>query len=492
MTPLRGGLMVCGTTSDAGKSITVAGLCRVLARRGVRVAPFKAQNMALNSGVTATGHEIGRAQYLQAEAAGVEPEVAMNPILLKPTSDRVAQVVLNGRPFGTMDAVEYHDHKPMLLRTVLASLADLRSRFDVVLLEGAGSPTEINLLANDIVNLRIAHEAGLPALVVGDIDRGGVFAAFYGTVALLPDHLRALVRGFVINKFRGDPTLLLDGPAQLEAACGVPTLGVVPMVPDLDLDAEDSLALGQRRNNSTDAVLDIAVVALPYLANFTDFDALAAEPGVGVRYVRSVGELGHPHLVILPGSKATVADLDWLRATGLADAVTACAWQRIPVLGICAGFQMLGETIDDPVESGAGQVPGLGLLPVATTFEPDKVLRRSTGAALGVGLRGYQIHHGRVRPVGERAEPWLVFAGAVDGVRRERVFGTTVHGLFDADDFRRAFLAVVATAAGVTQPPSAVEYRAVREARLDRLADVFETHLDLDRIIDLIGSAGSG
>ena len=479
--------MVCGTTSDAGKSITVAGLCRVLARRGVSVAPFKAQNMALNSGVTRSGHEIGRAQYLQAEAAGVEPEVAMNPILLKPTSDRGAQVVLNGKPFGDMDAAEYHAHKPMLLATVMSSLAELRQRFDVVLLEGAGSPTEINLLASDIVNLRIARDAGLDAIVVGDIDRGGVFAHFYGTVVLLPDDLRGLVKGFVINKFRGDPSLLLDGPAQLEARCGVPTLGVVPMIPDLDLDAEDSMALSARRHGSARPVLDVAVIALPRLSNFTDFDALAAEPAVGVRYVRSVGELGTPHLLVVPGSKSTVADLAWLRDAGLDAAIRRLAGAgTTTVLGICAGYQMLGRAIDDTVESGGGRVEGLGLLPVSTTFHAGKILRRAEGTALGRRLHGYQIHHGRV--VADAAEPdvWLRFAGADDGVRARTVYGTTVHGLFDADGFRTAFLGDVARRSGLALPASTLRYTELRESRLDRLAEVFEDHLDLDRIVELI------
>lgn len=476
--------MVCGTTSDAGKSIMVTGLCRVLARRGVRVAPFKAQNMSLNSGVTASGHEIGRAQYLQAEAAGVEPEVAMNPILLKPTSDRDSQVVLNGWPAGSMDAAAYHERKPALLAGVLDSLADLRSRFDVVLLEGAGSPTEINLLPHDIVNLRIAHEAGLRAVVVGDIDRGGVFAALYGTVVLLPDHLRACVGGFIVNKFRGDPTLLLDGPAELEARCGVPTLGVVPMVPRLGLDAEDSMALEAMPVPPADTVLDIAVIAFPYVSNFTDFDALACESGVGVRYVRSVGELGRPHLVILPGSKSTVADLGWLRSHGLDRAIAAL---DTVVLGICAGYQMMGERIADGVESDVASVDGLGWLPVTTTFERAKVLRSSTGAALGAEVRGYQIHHGRVAPHG--GDAWLTFDGAVDGVRARDRFGTTVHGLFDADGFRRAFVAFVAARHGVSLPPASHTYADVRLARLDRLADVLEAHLDLDRVFALIEAA---
>ncbi len=306
--------MICGTTSDAGKSTLVTALCRQLARRGVRVAPFKAQNMALNSYVTPAGHEIGRAQGVQALAAGVEPDVAMNPILLKPTAERASQVIVNGAPIGVMTAAEYHAAKPDLLPLALDALADLRSRFDVVVCEGAGSPAEINLLDHDVSNLRIAAEAGLPALVVGDIDRGGVFAALYGTVELLPPEYRSLVKGFVINKLRGDPALLFDGTADLERRTGVPTLGVLPMLPleVTALDAEDSLALDSPRPSAGPPVadgLDVAVVRLPWISNVTDVDAFAVEPGVTVRLVRHAGELGRPDLVVLPGSKSTVADL---------------------------------------------------------------------------------------------------------------------------------------------------------------------------------------
>jgi adenosylcobyric acid synthase len=498
MQGLRGGLMVCGTTSDAGKSTVVAGLCRLLARQGVSVAPFKAQNMALNSAVTATGHEIGRAQYLQAVAAGVEPEVAMNPILLKPTADRTSQVVVQGRSIGTMTAAEYHEHKPELLTMVLDALADLRGRFDVVLCEGAGSPTEINLLAHDIVNLRIAREAALPAIVVGDIDRGGVFASLYGTVALLPPDLRALVHGFVINKFRGDPSLLFDGPAVLETASGVPTIGILPMLDALNLDAEDSLSLERgwpTPMGAPPSVLDVAVIAFPRLSNVTDMDPLAAEPGVSVRLVRDARSLGRPHLVVLPGTKATVADLAWLRARHLDTAISASG---ATVLGICGGYQMLGRAIDDPVESGDGAVPGLGWLPVTTQFEPDKVLRRDHGSALGAALHGYQIHHGRVHPdpSTDRAVQWLKFAGQTDGVavvdpssRTGAIYGTTVHGLFEADGFRRRFLEQVAAAHGVTLPTASLCFATHRTAQLDRVADALETHLDMSRLVELIETA---
>src|SRR4051812_42880062 len=422
--------MVCGTSSDAGKSHVVTGLCRLLSRSGVKVAPFKAQNMALNSFVTPSGHEIGRAQGVQALAAGVEPEVAMNPILLKPTGERTSQVVVMGRPVAHLDALQYHERKPQLLATVLDALADLRARFDVVLCEGAGSPAEINLLDHDIANLRIAAEARLPAVVVGDIDRGGVFAALYGTVALLPAGYRRLVRGFVVNKFRGDPALLFDATADLERRCGIPTLGILPMlVADVvAFDAEDSLALDGPRPGTGAPVadpLDVAVVRFPAISNVTDVDALALEPGVAVRLVRSAAELGRPDLVVLPGTKATVADLAWLRAGGWPAAIVASS---ADVLGICGGYQMLGDKIDDSVESGAGVVEGLGWLPVHTVFAADKVVRR-------VGATGYEIHHGRVMGTTDRSP---------DG----RVRGTSVHGLLEDDAERAALLVAVAERRG--------------------------------------------
>lgn len=482
--------MVCGTASDAGKTAVVTGLCRLLARQGVKVAPFKAQNMALNSFVTVSGHEIGRAQATQAMAAGVEPEVAMNPILLKPTSVRTSQVVVLGRPVGHLLAADYHARKPELLPVVLDSLADLRSRFDVVIAEGAGSPAEINLLDHDIVNLRVADEAGLPALVVGDIDRGGVFAALYGTVALLPEGYRRRVRGFVINKFRGDPALLGGGLADLEARCGVPTLGVLPWVPGISLDAEDSLALRSARPDPGDAVgdhLDVAVVAWPTISNFTDLDALAVEPGVGVRLVRSAGALGDPDLVVLPGSKSTLSDLDWMRRHGLDRAVAAARDAGASVVGICGGYQVLGCELSDPggVEAAAGTTAaGLGWLQVATRFEPDKVTRRRDGTALGEAVTGYEIHHGRT--TGE-AEPWVHLPAPEGAVDPERsVYGTALHGLFEADRFRSTFLRLVAERRRKRFVPAGVSFAAAREAQWDRLADLVGDHLDrarLERII---------
>ncbi len=480
---LRGALHVSGCTSDAGKSTVVVGLCRLLARNGVSVAPFKAQNMALNSYVTRTGDEIGRAQGVQALAAGLDPTAAMNPILVKPTTDRASQVVVMGQPIGVMTAAEYHEHKPRLRSLVLEALADLRSQHDVVLLEGAGSPTEINLLAHDIVNLRLAVEGGMRAIVVGDIDRGGVFAHLYGTVALLPPELRATVGGFLINCFRGDPALLGDGTAQLEAACGVPTLGVLPMLDGLWLDGEDSVALGRPIPSAGPPradPLEVVAVRLPRLSNYTDLDALALEPGVSVRYVADAASIGRPDLVVIPGSKETVRDLAWLRANGIDEAIAASG---ADVLGICAGYQLLGDTITDDVESASGTVAGLGWLPgVTTTFGSEKVLRQHDGA----DASGYQIHHGRV--TGPVDAGWVPLDDGDEGTVRPdgRVRGTTLHGLFEHDAFRRRFLVDLADRRGTGFAPADVVFAEARTARFDTIADALEAHLDLDALGELI------
>jgi adenosylcobyric acid synthase len=490
---LRGALMVCGTTSDAGKSTVVAGLCRLLARQGVRVAPFKAQNMSLNSVVTTSGHEIGRAQGIQAHAAGVPAEIAMNPILLKPTGDQTSQVVVNGMAWKVLTAAEYHACKPDLLPLVLDALADLRSRFDVVLCEGAGSPTEINLLDHDIVNLRIAHEASLPAIVVGDINPGGVFAALYGTVALLPDHLRACVRGLVINKLRGDPALLLDGCTQLTERTGVPVLGVIPWLASTGLDAEDSMALEVSLIMAGEALadeLDVAVVRFPRISNFTDLDPFSVEPGVRVRYVHDRAGLGAPDLVVLPGSKATVDDLAWLHRTGIAAEISRT---DAVVLGICGGYQMMGKSIDDPVECRAGVVDALGMLPVSTHFEPSKVTLLRSGMADARSVHGYQIHHGRVRVQG--GDEFVVLddahGHAVDGVRAGARCGTTLHGLFEADEFRRAFLGSVAAHRGKRFISGGRCFEQARLDALDQLADALAEHLDMVAIERLIATAGA-
>jgi adenosylcobyric acid synthase len=480
---------VAGTGSDAGKTVLVAGLCRWLARQGVRVAPFKAQNMSLNSFVTLDGAEIGRAQAMQAAAAGIEPAADMNPVLLKPGSDRLSQVVVLGRPEAEADAVGYRAHAPRLRQVALDSLARLRDAYDVVICEGAGSPAEINLRDTDVANLGLARAAGLPVIVVGDIDRGGVFAAMYGTLALLAPEDQALISGFVINKFRGAPELLDSGLAMLKQLTGRPVYGVLPHVEGLWLDAEDSLSLDAHERDlgtppssfGTRDFLRVAVVRLPRISNFTDVDALSAEPGVLVRFAVSPADLADADLVVLPGSRATVADLAWLRDRGLAAAVTERARAGRPVLGICGGYQMLAGRIDDPVESRRGPVDGLGLLPVRVRFGAGKILGRPRGRAMGAPVAGYEIHHGVAEVTDPAAEPFL------DGCRRGAVWGTSWHGALENDEFRRAFLAEVATLAGRDFTPApGTDFAAVREARLDVLGDLVAGHLDTAALSRLI------
>jgi adenosylcobyric acid synthase len=492
---VRGALLVAGTGSDAGKSALVAGLCRWLARQGVTVAPFKAQNMSLNSFVTAEGAEIGRAQAMQAAAAGIEPTADMNPVLLKPGSDRRSQLVVLGHPEAEADAVGYRAHAPRLRQVALASLARLRDRYDVVICEGAGSPAEINLRADDVANMSLARAAGLPVIIVGDIDRGGVFAALFGTLALLSPADQALISGFVINKFRGAAELLDSGLSMLQRLTGRPVLGVLPWREGLWLDAEDSLALaspvprGSHRGPfGAKDFLRIAVVRLPRISNFTDVDALAAEPGVLVRFADDPAGLADADLVVLPGTRATVADLAWLRERGLASAIVDRAGRHRPVLGICGGYQMLADQIDDPVESGQGRVAGLAVLPVRVRFEATKRLGRPAGRALGAPVAGYEIHHGIAEvtdPAGqghEGTEPFL------DGCRRGAVWGTSWHGVLENDEFRRAFLAEVAALAGRDFTPAPdTDFAAVRQARLDVLGDLVACHLDtaaLGRLIE--------
>lgn len=486
---MKGALLVCGTHSDAGKSVVTAGICRWLRRTGVRVAPFKAQNMALNSVVTLDGGEIGRAQAVQAAAAGIEPDVAMNPVLIKPSGDRHSQVIVMGRPYADVDARSYQLLKDELRPIVAAALADLRERYDVVVCEGAGSPTEINLRQADLTNMGLARAAGLPVLLVGDIDRGGVFASLYGSLALLDPDDQAHVAGFVINKFRGDASILSPGLTRIQKLTGRPTFGVLPWVEDLWMDVEDSLSLEASRPEAPAAgdTIDIAVLRLRWMSNFTDLDALAAEPGVRVRFTRSAADVERADLLVVPGTKATVDDLARLRAAGLDRAIVARAAAGAPILGICGGYQLLGERIFDEVESRGGEVDGLGLLPVVTTFAAEKLLRRRAGSCPWLGTRasGYEIRHGHVERRGGES---LLAAddGEPDGCRVGAVIGTSWHGALEQDELRRALLARVAAARGRRFVPGTTSFAAARETRLDVLGDLVAGHLDTARLAALI------
>jgi adenosylcobyric acid synthase len=482
---MRGALLVAGTSSDAGKSVLVAGICRWLARQGVRVAPFKAQNMSNNSAVTVDGGEIGRAQAMQARAAGLEPSVRFNPVLLKPGTDRSSQVVLLGKPAGALRDYRERDFAD----TVLSTLDGLRHDFDVVVCEGAGSPAEVNLRDRDIANLGLARAANLPMLVVGDIDRGGVLAHLFGTLAVLAGDDQDMIQAFAINKFRGDESLLRPGLDWLTAATGRPVLGVLPWRSDLWLDTEDSLSyaadgvIGRPLPPHGEQWLRVAVVRLPRISNATDVEALACEPGVAVRFVTEPSRLADADLIVLPGTKSTVDDLDWLRDKGLADAIVHT---DKPVFGICGGYQMLGRRIVDHVESGRGEVTGLGLLDLEVEFAPEKTLTRPVGTALGHPVSGYEIHHGRVVT---QPDPGLVEqAGSLEGARTERVMATHWHGLLDNDAFRRDFLRWAAATAGRDgfTPAPDTNVANARSAQLDVLADLVEQHLDTAYLEKLI------
>jgi adenosylcobyric acid synthase len=489
---VSGALLVAGTTSDAGKSMVVAGLCRLLSRKGIRVAPFKAQNMSNNSAVTADGGEIGRAQAMQARAAGLAPSTRFNPILLKPGSDRTSQLVVRGRVAGTVGAADYFQHRSELAAVVADELASLRSEFDAVICEGAGSPAEINLRATDLANMGLARAADLPVLLVGDIDRGGLLAHLFGTVAVLEPDDQRLIAGYVVNKFRGDPALLAPGLDQLQRLTGRPTYGVIPYSDGLWLDAEDSLsvqahrAVGESQPPRGEQWLRVAAVRLPRISNSTDVEALACEPGVLVRWVTEPADLADADVVVLPGSKATVSDLGWLRSTGLADGVVAHAASGRPVLGVCGGFQMLCRTIDDAVESGAGRTEGLGLLDADVVFAPEKTLKLWGGRGRSP-LHGYEIHHGQVARTSEA--DWLGV-----GIRNGAVFGTHWHGLLDNDDVRRRWLREAAQAArrrGFVVADD-VDVGARRDGQLDLMADLLAAHLDVSAVMELLERGAPG
>ncbi len=455
-------------------------LCRIFLQDGLRVAPFKSQNMSLNSYVTADGREMGRAQAVQAQAAGIAPDARMNPVLLKPSSDTGSQVIVNGKPRGHMGAVDYFRYREALIPEILSAFDSLAAEYDVIVMEGAGSPAEINLRENDIVNMGLAALTDAPVILVGDIDRGGVFAQLYGTVALLTPPERARVRGLVINKFRGDLEILRPGLAELETLTGIPVLGVVPYL-QADIDDEDSLSPALSRDTSGDA-LDIAVIRFPRLSNFTDFATL------GVRYVDRAPRLGAPDMVILPGTKSTVADLLWARQNGLESAILKLAARGTPILGICGGYQMLGERIDDPhgAESALPTLRGMGLLPCRTVFAASKTLRRARGVATGgpfdgAALDGYEIHMGVTEA---RGPAFCVLDGArPDGCRQGNVMGTYLHGLFDsgeaAQKLRAWLLARKGIASGDAKPESREAYR---ERQYDLLAAGVRAALDMDAL----------
>ena len=485
-------IMVQGTMSGAGKSLLCAALCRIFAQDGYRVAPFKSQNMALNSFVTSDGLEMGRAQVVQAQAAGVEPDVRMNPILLKPSSDTGSQVIVGGEVRGQMSAAAYFKMKRQLIPEILAAFDSLSEEADIVVIEGAGSPAEINLKADDIVNMGLAKLVDAPVLLAGDIDRGGVFAQLYGTVALLEPEERARIAGLVINKFRGDVDILRPGLAMLEEKTGLPVLGVVPYL-HVEIEDEDSLS---ERLNARDAVkpLDVAVIRLPHISNFTDFIPLEQHELLGVRYVQRARELGAPDLVILPGTKNTMEDLLWLRQSGLEAAVRKLAQAQTPVLGVCGGYQMLGQTLDDPAGTESGKplsLAGLGLLPTRTTFDAQKRRTQVCAVALGApfaGARmtGYEIHNGRTTVNGE---PFCRQAdGTPEGCVCKNVFGTYLHGLFDSGELTQALVKLLCARKGIspreTRPASMAEYR---QAQFDLLADGVRKALDMGAVYRAMG-----
>ena len=487
-------IMVQGTMSGAGKSLLCAGLCRLFHQDGWRVAPFKSQNMALNSYVTRQGLEMGRAQVMQAEAAGIQPDVRMNPILLKPSSDTGSQVIVNGEVRGQMTAAEYFRYKKQLIPDILAAYEGLAAENDLIVIEGAGSPAEINLRADDIVNMGLAELVDAPVLLAGDIDRGGVFAQLYGTVALLRPDERARVKGLIVNKFRGDLEILRPGLVQLEELTGIPVLGTVPYL-HVDVDDEDSLAPCLDRTQVHKAV-DIAVVRLPRISNFTDFSPLESHPSLGVRYVDRPDRLGAPDLVILPGTKSTMADLLWLRESGLEAAVQKLAAGGTPVLGVCGGYQMLGEEIRDPegIECGLPAVRGMGLLPCRTVFEPAKVRTRVEAAVTGgpfdgARLEGYEIHMGTTEAQGEsfcRLED-----GRLDGSRRENVFGTYLHGLFDSGELVEKLASWLCARKGLTAETAAPESRAAyKERQYDALAAGLRAALDMELLHRILEEQG--
>ncbi|MFI3238328.1 MAG: cobyric acid synthase [Lachnospiraceae bacterium] len=486
-------IMVQGTMSNAGKSVTVAGLCRIFMQDGYKVAPFKSQNMALNSFITKNGLEMGRAQVMQAEACGIEPDVSMNPILLKPTNDVGSQIIVNGEVLGNMRAIDYFKYKKELIPDVLKAYKKLDDAYDIIVIEGAGSPAEINLKSDDIVNMGMAKMVDAPVLLVGDIDRGGVFASLYGTVKLLEQDEQDRIKGLIINKFRGDVKILEPGLKMLEDLVEKEVLGVIPCM-NFDIDDEDSLS---SRLDQTDivAALDIAVIRLPHISNFTDFNALERFEQVSVRYVKSAGELKNPDLIILPGTKNTISDLLWLRQSGLEASIFKL--KETPVIGICGGYQILGEVLDDPhgLEHG-GTHKGMGLLPTHTIFEEEKTRTRVRGRVgdltgffekcSGTSFEGYEIHMGKTTSSGD-----FMFSldnDTVDGIVSDRVLGSYVHGIFDTGTFSEKLIELLLEAKGLSLDES-VNYsmEEYKNKQYDILAAGMRENLDMKKIYEILG-----
>lgn len=509
-------IMIQGTMSNSGKSFLAAALCRIFYQDGYRTAPFKSQNMALNSYITDDGLEIGRAQAMQAEAAGISPTAEMNPILLKPTSHMGSQVVIMGEVFGNMKAMDYYRRKPELVPVIKDAFSRLEEQYEVIVLEGAGSPAEINLRENDIVNMGMAEMADAPVLLVGDIDRGGVFASLYGTVKLLSPQEQKRIRGLIINKFRGDVEILRPGLDMIEEKVGIPVVGVIPME-QIDLDDEDSLSERldagnaggfQTEEGEGQPVLDLAVIHLPHISNFTDFNPLEQGSGARLRYVSCVSQLGQPDLVILPGTKNTMADLAWMRETGLETAIIRLTEEKkVPLIGICGGYQMLGEELQDPEgaegEPGAS-MRGMGLLHAETVFASRKTRTRITGrvqagsgifsAGQGCVISGYEIHMGVTRVLSSREnekEETAVFLedGRRDGLCRKDglVFGTYLHGLFDNEEWTGKLLSRLAEKKGILWRSPEESRRAYKEKQYDRLARLVRENLDMKKIYEIMG-----
>ena len=495
-------IMVQGTMSNAGKSLLAAGLCRIFKQDGYRVAPFKSQNMALNSFITEEGLEMGRAQVMQAEAAGIKPSVLMNPILLKPTNDVGSQVIVNGEVLGTMSARDYFKYKKKLVPDIMKAYDKLASENDIIVIEGAGSPAEINLKTEDIVNMGMAKMAKAPVLLVGDIDRGGVFAQLIGTVELLEEDEREMVKGLIINKFRGDKTILDPGVQMLEERSHIPVVGVAPYL-DIQVEDEDSLTERFDRKQEVD-LIDIAVIRVPRISNFTDFNPLESIPGVSLRYVQHVSELKNPDMILLPGTKNTMEDLLWMRQNGLEAAVLKAAAAGKVIFGVCGGFQMLGDTLSDPlhVEAG-GTIKGMGLLPMDTVFAGEKTRTRAEGAfgktegvlagIEGTRIEGYEIHMGEtVRKEETEAFTFIddqnrADSDKLDGAQKGNVYGTYVHGIFDKEEVAERIVEALAKNKGIAMEQiHGVDYQTFKETQYDILADALREHLDMKKIYQIL------